>query len=555
MSTIVTRSGKGSPLTNNEVDANFTNLNTDKVQVTGTPTSGQAITWSGTAWVPSTITSGVSSVASADGSVVVTTVSGAVDLSVGIAGSTGTLIAQVRNQTGSTLTKGTLVYITGGSGNKAIVSKAQANAESTSAGTFGMVQADIATNNNGYVVIVGPVSGLNTSAYTEGTVLYLDPTTAGAYTSTKPSAPNHMVYIGTVIYSHATQGTIEVRIQNGYELEELHNVAITTATQGDVLIRNGTTNVWENKAQSNLVAGNVSGTVAVANGGTGSTTAQGAINTLSGAVTSGSYLRGNGTNVVMSAIQAADVPTLNQNTTGTAANITATSNSTLTTLSALSLPYSQLSGTVPTWNQNTTGTAANITATSNATLTTLSALSLPYSQLSGTVPTWNQNTTGTAANITATSNSTLTTLSALSLPYSQLSGTVPTWNQNTTGTASNVTGVVAAANGGTGVNNGSNTLTLAGSVTHAGAFTRTITATANTTVTLPTSGTLISSVTALSGAVTGTPSATTYLRGDGTWAAVSSGGGSAPDYLLMGYMGTFSGKTQSGMNTPALGIL
>jgi len=63
------------------------------------------------------------------------------------------------------------------------------------------------------------------------------------------------------------------------------------------------------------------------------------------------------------AIVAADIPTLNQNTTGTAANITATSNSTLTTLSSLSLPYSQLSGVVPTWNQNTTGTASNVTGT------------------------------------------------------------------------------------------------------------------------------------------------------------------------------------------------
>jgi hypothetical protein len=52
MSTIVTRAGKGSPLTNTEVDDNFTNLNTDKVQVTGTPTNGQAIIWNGTAWVP-----------------------------------------------------------------------------------------------------------------------------------------------------------------------------------------------------------------------------------------------------------------------------------------------------------------------------------------------------------------------------------------------------------------------------------------------------------------------------------------------------------------------
>ena len=71
-------------------------------------------------------------------------------------------------------------------------------------------------------------------------------------------------------------------------------------------------------------AANVTGVVAVLNGGSGTTTAQGAINTFAGAVTSGSYLRGNGTNVVMSTIQVADVPTLNQNTTGTAANVTGT---------------------------------------------------------------------------------------------------------------------------------------------------------------------------------------------------------------------------------------
>jgi hypothetical protein len=71
-------------------------------------------------------------------------------------------------------------------------------------------------------------------------------------------------------------------------------------------------------------ASNVTGTVAIANGGSGQTTAQTAMNAFAGATTSGSYLRGNGTNVVMSAIQAADVPTLNQNTTGTASNVTGT---------------------------------------------------------------------------------------------------------------------------------------------------------------------------------------------------------------------------------------
>jgi hypothetical protein len=71
-------------------------------------------------------------------------------------------------------------------------------------------------------------------------------------------------------------------------------------------------------------ASNVTGTVAIANGGTGQTDRQAAMDALAGATTSGQYLRGNGTDVVMSAIQAADVPTLNQNTTGTAANVTGT---------------------------------------------------------------------------------------------------------------------------------------------------------------------------------------------------------------------------------------
>lgn len=69
-------------------------------------------------------------------------------------------------------------------------------------------------------------------------------------------------------------------------------------------------------------ASNVTGTVAIANGGSGQTTAQLAMNAFAGAVTDAYYLRGNGTNVTMSAIQVSDVPTLNQNTTGTASNVT-----------------------------------------------------------------------------------------------------------------------------------------------------------------------------------------------------------------------------------------
>lgn len=92
-----------------------------------------------------------------------------------------------------------------------------------------------------------------------------------------------------------------------------------SATATRYLANTGTTNnpAWD---QVNLANG-VTGALPIANGGSGQTTAQAAMNAFAGAVTSGQYLRGNGTNVVMSAIQAADVPTLNQNTTGSAASV------------------------------------------------------------------------------------------------------------------------------------------------------------------------------------------------------------------------------------------
>lgn len=163
-------------------------------------------------------------------------------------GSTTQVRAQVRNETGATLTKGTVVYINGGTGNKVTVTKAIATGDETSAQTFGIVITDITNNQNGYVCVLGLVENLNTSAYTEGQQLYLSPTTAGAWTTTKPSAPYHMVYIAIVERVHATQGTVLVRIQNGYELEELHNVAIASVTNGDLLVYESATSLWKNKS-------------------------------------------------------------------------------------------------------------------------------------------------------------------------------------------------------------------------------------------------------------------------------------------------------------------
>lgn len=99
---------------------------------------------------------------------------------------------------------------------------------------------------------------------------------------------------------------------------------ITTNAQGQVTGVTPTSIAISGSAVSGNISGNaanVTGTVAIGNGGTGQTTQQSALNALAASTTSGSYLRGNGTNVQMSAIQAADVPTLNQATTGQAGSV------------------------------------------------------------------------------------------------------------------------------------------------------------------------------------------------------------------------------------------
>lgn len=165
----------------------------------------------------------------------------------------GNLICLVRNQSGSTINAGSLVYISGGSGNKPLITLSQANNEANSSRTFGMVRNNIGNNSNGYVVITGQVTDLDTSAYTEGTVLYLSTSVAGGYTNIKPSAPNHMVYVGEVVYSHGVHGTIQARIQNGYELDEIHNVSISSITNKDLLTYESATSLWKNKSLSTIL--------------------------------------------------------------------------------------------------------------------------------------------------------------------------------------------------------------------------------------------------------------------------------------------------------------
>ena len=171
------------------------------------------------------------------------------------------LLYTARNESGATMTKGTIVYLSGASGNKPLMVKAQANTEMTSTATFGIVQNDIINNQNGTVVVFGDLENVDTFGISEGTTLWLSPTTAGAWTTTKPSAPNHAVVIGIVARSHQTQGIVTVRIVNGFELQELHNVAISGLVDGQFLRYNATSTLWENATISTSNIYNSDGTL------------------------------------------------------------------------------------------------------------------------------------------------------------------------------------------------------------------------------------------------------------------------------------------------------
>lgn len=153
------------------------------------------------------------------------------------------------NKTGATLTKGTIVYLksSSSSGTHPEALKADATSEANSTKTIGAVYEDTANNAIGKIVTSGEVDNLDTSAFTIGTKLWLS-TTPGQVTATAPIQPNHTVFIGTVTRSQNGNGRILYTIQNGFELNELHNVLISgSLANAEVLTYNSTTGLWENK--------------------------------------------------------------------------------------------------------------------------------------------------------------------------------------------------------------------------------------------------------------------------------------------------------------------
>ena len=170
-------------------------------------------------------------------------------------------VVRVVNKTGANLLESQYhaVYVSGAQGQRLKVGNAIALADSSSAATIGLVTENITLNQEGFITTNGLVRNINTTGslqgetWNDGDLLFLSGTTAGQITNVKPIAPTHTVIIGYVVYAHAVNGKIFVKVDNGYELDELHNVRIVSAANNQGLFYDSVAKLWENKSISTVL--------------------------------------------------------------------------------------------------------------------------------------------------------------------------------------------------------------------------------------------------------------------------------------------------------------
>jgi hypothetical protein len=166
-----------------------------------------------------------------------------------------------RNTSGTAIPNGAVVKVVGASGSKVTIALADYSTKQDSSTTFAVATESIGNNNTGRITTEGLVRGLDTSAFAEGSALWLG--SNGLLTGTRPIPPNYLVHVGWVIRSHATEGSILVKIGNGWEVGELHNVLITSIADNDLLVWDAGTSLWINTSDINLTSLTVSGNILV----------------------------------------------------------------------------------------------------------------------------------------------------------------------------------------------------------------------------------------------------------------------------------------------------
>ena len=171
--------------------------------------------------------------------------------------SPNTIIAYVTNADSVSITKGMPVYAFGGTGDRMTVKRANNTSDSTSAQTVGLVMStSIGVNQKGFIMLQGLLDGLSTlptSTFADGDAVFLG-STAGSITNVKPYAPNHLVYLGFVTTaSPGSAGRMYVRVQNGYELDELHNVQAQSPSNKDTIYFDSASSQWKTASLATIL--------------------------------------------------------------------------------------------------------------------------------------------------------------------------------------------------------------------------------------------------------------------------------------------------------------
>jgi hypothetical protein len=162
------------------------------------------------------------------------------------------LIVLCNNGEATQLNKGEVVRLDGASGQRPKVMRAYNTGDPGSALTIGIVNENIAAGAEGFVVTQGVVRNINTNGFNEGDTLYLSDT-PGQLTTVKPQAPNHMVFVAVVLKKNSASGRLYVKPQNGYELDELHNVRITNIQDNDLIVYNSASSIWVNSPKQDII--------------------------------------------------------------------------------------------------------------------------------------------------------------------------------------------------------------------------------------------------------------------------------------------------------------
>jgi len=264
---------------------------------------------------------------------------------------------------GEAIAKGQAVYVSSADGTNIVVSKASNASEATSSKTLGLLETAGSTNAKVKVITEGLLSGLDTSTATVGDPVWLGTSGNLIYGLTnKPVAPAHLVSIGVVTRVNANNGEIFVKPQNGFELNEIHDVTMTGKQDGYVLSWNATSGLYEFVSPQSGPTGPTGPTGATGatgpqgpqgiqgvKGDTGSTGATGAAGT-------------NGTNGTNGTAATITVGTTTTGAAGTSASVTNSGTSSAATFN-FTIPTGATGATGPTGPTGSQGPAGSTGAT------------------------------------------------------------------------------------------------------------------------------------------------------------------------------------------------